>query len=66
MPTKIALTIDDIVKTGPLGRTSVYAAIKTGRLTARKFGKRTFVLASDFDDFLSSLPKIGDERAEGE
>ena len=65
MPTKIALTIDEIVKSGPLGRTSVYAAIKAGQLTARKFGKRTFVLASDFDGFLNSLPKIGDECAEG-
>ena len=59
MQTKTALTIDEVIKSGPLGRTSIYAAIKTGQLTARKFGKRTFVLASDFDAFLSGLPKIG-------
>ncbi len=59
MQTKTALTIDDVIKTGPLGRTSIYAAIKAGQLTARKYGKRTFVLAADFEAFLSSLPKIG-------
>ena len=65
MQSKTALTIDEVIKTGPLGRTSIYAAIKTGQLTARKFGKRTFVLTSDFEGFLNGLPKIGDQRAEG-
>jgi|PersoiStandDraft_1058852.scaffolds.fasta_scaffold32534_2 hypothetical protein len=58
MQTKTAMTIDEIVKSGPLGRTSLYQAIRTGQLTARKFGKRTFVLATDFEDFLNGLPKI--------
>ncbi len=61
---KTALTIDEVIKAGPLGRTSIYAAIKAGKLTARKFGKRTIVLTSDFEGFLNSLPKMGDERAE--
>lgn len=58
---KTALTIDEAIKSGPLGRTSIYAAIRSGRLAARKFGRRTFVLAADFDEFLKSLPKIGDK-----
>ena len=58
MKNKNALTIDDVVKSGPIGRTSIYAAIKAGQLTARKFGKRTFVLTVDYDRFLRSLPVI--------
>ena len=60
--TKTALTIDEIIKSGPLGRTSIYAAIKAGQLTARKFGKRTFVLTSDFEGFFNGLPKVGEGR----
>ena len=64
MEIKTAYRIDELVRTGPLGRTSIYAAIRTGQLRARKFGKRTFVLANDFETFLNSLPKIGDDVAE--
>lgn len=59
MEIKTAYRIDELVRTGPLGRTSLYEAIRTGQLRARKFGKRTFVLATDFEVFLNSLPKIG-------
>ncbi len=61
METKVAFTISEAVKFGPLGRTAIYAAIKAGKLIAHKFGRRTFVLASDFDGFLNGLPKIGDD-----
>ncbi len=64
MQTKTAFTIDELTKTGPLGRTSIYEAIRNGQLTARKFGKRTFVLATDFEVFLNSLPKIGRDVSE--
>ncbi len=59
MQDKTAYSIDELAKTGPLGRTSLYEAIRTGQLTARKFGTRTFVLATDFEAFLNNLPKIG-------
>ena len=59
---KTALTIDDLVKSGPLGRTSIYEAIKAGHLTARKYGRRTFVLTADFDEFLHNLPRLGERR----
>jgi hypothetical protein len=64
MQIKTAFTIEELVKSGPLGRTSIYQAIRTGQLTARKFGKRTFVLAGDFEAFLKSLPKMGDDVTE--
>jgi hypothetical protein len=39
-----------------LGRTSVYAAIKSGELVARKWNRRTIVLAEDLAAFLAKLP----------
>jgi hypothetical protein len=56
---KTALTIDEIIRSGPLGRTSIYQAIRRGQLTAHKWGKRTFVFATDYDEFLRGLPLIG-------
>ena len=46
-----------------LGRTSLYAAIRDGKLIARKFGRRTIILATDLDRFLAALPaRDSDER----
>lgn len=59
MQAKTALTIEEIIKSGPLGRTSIYQAIRCGQLTAHKWGKRTFVFATDYEEFLHNLPRIG-------
>jgi excisionase family DNA binding protein len=42
-----------------LGRDSVYKAIRARHLPARKLGRRTLILASDLQTFLSSLPTMG-------
>jgi hypothetical protein len=52
----IALTIADAVSMTGIGRTSLYAAIKAGKLVARKCGKRTIILQSDLITWLNSLP----------
>jgi len=41
-----------------MGRTSFYQALHSGALTARKRGSRTFVLASELQRFIDSLPQI--------
>jgi Helix-turn-helix domain len=51
-----AYRISDVCAMTQLGRTSVYAAIKSGELVARKWGRCTVVLAEDLDAFLRSLP----------
>ena len=51
-----ALSISETCAVTGLGRTKLYEAISSGRLTARKFGKRTLILKSDLLAFLSSLP----------
>ena len=52
----IALSIPDAVLMTGIGRTSLYAAIKAGKLVARKCGKRTIILQSDLINWLNSLP----------
>lgn len=41
-----------------IGRTSVFEAIKDGKLRARKFGSATIVLHADAVDFLANLPVV--------
>jgi hypothetical protein len=53
---KLALSIDDVVALTGLGRTLVFAEIKTGHLVARKCGRRTVVLRPDLHRWLNSLP----------
>ena len=41
-----------------LGRTTLYAEIKSGRLIARKVGRRTIVLAQDAESWMAGLPQL--------
>jgi hypothetical protein len=52
-----AYRIPDVCRATSLGRTSIYAAIKSGALIARRCGRCTVVLAQDLADFLNNLPK---------
>jgi len=55
-PSPRAYRIPEVCKTTGLGRTSVYAAIKSGELVARKWNRCTIVLAEDLAAFLRNLP----------
>ena len=39
-----------------IGLTKLYEEIKSGRLKAKKFGKRTLVTAAALEDWLNNLP----------
>ena len=52
-----ALSIAEGCAMANMGRTKIYNAIKGGKLTARKFGKRTLILKDDLRRFLESLPR---------
>jgi excisionase family DNA binding protein len=54
----LVYTMAELAVATGLGRSSLYAAIKSGQLTARKAGRRTIVLRADLDDFLRALPTI--------
>ena len=42
-----------------LGRSSIYAKLKTGDLEGRKFGKRLLISKESLDGMLAALPKFG-------
>ncbi|MCC2654629.1 MAG: helix-turn-helix protein [Microvirga sp.] len=57
MESQSALQIEEVAKRASIGRTKVFEEIRSGRLPARKLGRRTIVLTSDFDNWLNSLPR---------
>lgn len=54
------LKISQVCKASGVGRTKIYEEIGEGRLKARKAGRATIVLSTDFEDWLKSLPTIHD------
>ena len=54
-----ALRIPEVCRLTGFGRTTIYAAIKTGDLVARRYRRRTIVLEEDLRAFLRGLPTIG-------
>jgi excisionase family DNA binding protein len=63
MRTAIAFTIPEACDASGLGRTSIYALISSGRLRARKHGKRTLILRKDLLAFLEGLPDLTPPQA---
>ncbi len=55
MVEKLAYSLDEACALVGLGKTKLYESINDGRLRARKCGKRTMVLRSDLQEFLSNL-----------
>jgi hypothetical protein len=55
---KLSYSIEEFAAASGIGRTRLYSAIKVGQLRARKFGKRTVILASDGREFLENLPEL--------
>jgi excisionase family DNA binding protein len=62
---RAAYSIAEFCGTHGIGRSTVYELINNGRLTARKLGKRTLIMRSDAEAFLSSLPKINGGGGDG-
>jgi excisionase family DNA binding protein len=40
------------------GTTTLYALINSGRLEARRLGKRTYITAESLETFIASLPAV--------
>ena len=56
MITPINLTIPDAVRASGMSRTAIYDALKRGRLSAIKCGKRTLIPYASLSSFLAALP----------
>lgn len=52
----LAFSIKEVVELTGIARTTLYGAIRDGDLRARKYRRRTIILASDLDHFLEVLP----------
>lgn len=55
---QLALKISEACAVARIGRTSLYHAIRTGQLPARKRGKSTLILTRDLRRWLESLPVV--------
>ena len=53
--TKAAYSVSETLSLLSLGRTSLYAVVKSGHLRPTKYGKKTLFLAADISAFLSKL-----------
>jgi excisionase family DNA binding protein len=56
---KLAYNVRQVCELSGLCRATVYAAIRNGRLKARKQGARTLVLRDDLHSWLEGLPVLG-------
>ncbi len=54
-----AISIAEAVRMASLGRTSLYAAIASGRLKTRKAGRRTLIETAALRQFIEALPESG-------
>lgn len=52
----LAHTIQSAARKATIGRTTLYNAIRSGELRARKIGRRTVILEHDLARWLSTLP----------
>jgi excisionase family DNA binding protein len=55
---RLAVSIVDAARAAGVGRSTIYENINSGALKARKAGRRTLILRSDLEAWLSSFPPV--------
>jgi len=58
MSDKISYSIPEFCEASGLCRSNVYEAIRGGRLTARKHGRRTIIAVDEAKAFIAALPQV--------
>jgi excisionase family DNA binding protein len=61
--TEHGYSIKDICESLGVSKGFVVAQIKTGKLRARRFGRRVIVLGGDFDSYLNQAEPVAKEGA---
>lgn len=59
---QLSYSIQEVSDLVGIGRTRIYAAIKSGDLVAKKFGKRTLILKQDVETFLNNLEPLSKKK----
>jgi excisionase family DNA binding protein len=55
-PPRLGYSIEEFAELTGVSRSSVYKALRSGCLTARKIGKRTIISAEDAEKYFHRLP----------
>ena len=55
---RLAYTINSFAERAEMGRTTVYAEIRAGKLKAKRRGSRTIITAEAARAYLDSLPDV--------
>ena len=55
---KLAFSVAEAAVHADVCRDNIYSAIREGRLSARKAGRRTLILRTDLEAYLSNLPRL--------
>jgi excisionase family DNA binding protein len=53
---QISYTISEAIRATGIGRTTLFEAMKTGELPARKLGVKNLILAADLEAYIRSRP----------
>ncbi len=53
---KLGLSIEESCQASGIGRTKIYEAIGSGKLIAKKAGRRTIILPKHLAEYLENLP----------
>lgn len=55
---KISVDIHEAVEMSGISRSGLYRLFKDGKISPRKNGKRTLILVSELESYVSSLPVL--------
>jgi hypothetical protein len=55
-------SLDEFARLNDIALTTVRGEIKSGRLVARKIGRRTIITPEDANDWRNRLPKVQPQR----
>ena len=61
---KLAFSVEEAARCADSCRDKIYGAINTGKLRARKDGRRTVILAADLEAYLNNLPVLEPKHVE--
>lgn len=65
MADKIMYSVEDAAIASGIGKTLLYSFLSKGELPARKIGRRTLILKSDLEEFLSNLESYPSDKKGG-